>query len=75
MKKDQKAIENRICSNCYKEIIKQKKEELDLIQNKIRDIDNIIKTIDIQMEKSEFSALLNANINDLENEKKKMIKN
>ncbi len=73
--KIQKAIENRICSNCYKEIIKQKKEELDLIQNKIRDIDNIIKTIDIQMEKSVFSALLNANINDLENENNKVIDN
>ena len=73
--KIQKAIENRICSNCYKEIIKQKKEELDLIQNKIRDIDNIIKTIDIQMGKSVFMALLNTNINDLKNENNKVINN
>ena len=73
--KIQKAIENQICSACYKEIIKEKKEELNRIQNKIRDIDNIIKTIDIQMEKSEFSALLNANINDLENENNKVIDN
>ena len=73
--KIQKAIENQICSNCYKEIIKQKKEELERIQNKRNDIDNIIKTIDIQMEKSEFSALLNANINNLENENNKVIDN
>jgi hypothetical protein len=73
--KIQKAIENQICSACYKEIIKEKKEELNRIQNKIRDIDNIIKTIDIQMGKSVFMALLNTNINDLKNENNKVINN
>ena len=73
--KIQKAIENQICSACYKEIIKEKKEELNRIQNKIRDIDNIIKTIDIQMGKSVFMALLNTNINDLKNENNKLINN
>ena len=66
-----KIIENETCSNCYKELIKQKKEELERIQKKTNDIDNIIKLIDKHLEDTIFSSQLESNIEDFQVENNK----
>ena len=66
-----KIIENETCSNCYKELIKQKKEELERIQKKTNDIDNIIKLIDKHLEDTIFSSQLKSNIEDIQVENNK----